>query len=85
MRGLVAEADEQRRQALFMNPQPEDLRDDDVVSEVELNSDDEGAIRQGDGDGESDDENIMDRLWLAYVDVEQYRFYIKYSVFDCVN
>ena len=62
MRGLVAEADEQRRQALFMNPQPEDLRDDDVVSEVELNSDDEGAIRQGDGDGESDDENIMDRL-----------------------
>lgn len=47
-----------------MNPQPEDLRDDDVISEVELNSDDEGAIWQGDsdGDGESDNENIIDGL-----------------------
>ena len=60
----MAESDKQRRQALFMNPQPEDLRDDDVISEVELNSDDEGAIWQGDsdGDGESDNENIIDGL-----------------------
>jgi hypothetical protein len=41
----MAEADGQRRQALFINPRPEDLRDDDLVSEVELNSDDEGAVQ----------------------------------------
>jgi hypothetical protein len=40
----MAEADRQRRQALFINPRLEDLCDDDLVSKVKLNSDDEGAV-----------------------------------------
>jgi hypothetical protein len=63
MRKLVAEADEQRRQALFINPRPEDLCDDDIVSEVKLNNDDEGAVQQNNNDGEeSDNKNIIDGL-----------------------
>jgi hypothetical protein len=63
MRKLMAEANRQRRQALFINPRLEDLCDDDLVSKVKLNSDDEGAVRQDNGDGEeSDNKNIIDRL-----------------------
>jgi hypothetical protein len=59
----MAEADKQRRQALFINLRPEDLCNDDVVNKVELNSDDEGAIWQNNSDGkELDNENIIDGL-----------------------
>ena len=63
MRKLIAEADGQRWQALFINPQPEDLHNNDLVSKVELNSDNEGAVWQDDSNGkELDNENIMDGL-----------------------
>jgi hypothetical protein len=59
----VAKADEQRWQALFINPRPEDLCNNDVVSEIKLNSDDEEAVRQNNNDGEElDNKNIIDRL-----------------------
>jgi hypothetical protein len=59
----VAKADEQRWQALFINPRTEDLCNNDVVSEIKLNSDDEEAVRQNNNDGEElDNKNIIDRL-----------------------
>jgi len=59
----MAKTDKQRRQALFINPRLKDLCDDNIVNKIELNSDNKGAVWQGNGDGEkSDNKNIINRL-----------------------